>query len=83
MNDRKEKTPPNTLLTILDFPIHIDKNQESWCLGDFNQDSISSHQRELDQFGTIDKLASFHFNEIEFENECDPNLQLCDSVPIF
>ena len=58
-------------------------NQESWCLGNFNQDSISSHQHELDQFQIIDKLTSFHFKKIEFESECDPDPQLCDSVLIF
>ena len=41
MNDRNKETLPNILLTILDFPGHIDRNQESWCLGDINQDSIS------------------------------------------
>ena len=48
VKDRNEKTLPNTYLTIPDYPNHIDKNQESWCLGDFNQDSISSHQLKLD-----------------------------------
>ena len=28
---------------------------------------------ELDQYQPIDKLARFHFNDIEFENECDTN----------
>ena len=28
-------------------------------------------------------MASFHFNEIELDYECEPDLQLCDSVPIF
>ena len=28
-------------------------------------------------------MTSFHFNEIELEHECDPNPQLCDSIPIF
>ena len=31
INDRNEKTLPNTLLTIFDSPNHIDWNQESWC----------------------------------------------------
>ena len=62
---------------------HIDRNEESWCLGDFNQESISSHRLELDQFQTLDKLASFSFNEIELECECDPYPQPCDLVFIF
>ena len=58
---------------IPDFPSHIDMNQESWYLGDFNQDSISPHNFEPDQDQPIDKLVSFHFNEIELEDECDTN----------
>ena len=64
-----------------DCPNHIDRNEESWCLEDFNQDSISSHKLEFDQFQTLDKLASFSFNEIELE--CDPDPGPYDSVPIF
>ena len=71
INDRNEKTVPNTFLIISDSPIYID--EESWYLRDFNQDSISSHNFELDQYQPIDKLASFHFNEIELEDECDTN----------
>ena len=47
LNDRNEKTLPNQLFTIPDFPNHIDKTQESWCLGSFNQDSFSSHHLEI------------------------------------
>ena len=42
-----------------------------------------SHKLELDQYQPIDKLASFHFNKIELEYECDPDPQLCDSIPFF
>ena len=28
-------------------------------------------------------MASFHFNEIELDYECEPDPQPCDSVPIF
>ena len=28
-------------------------------------------------------MASFHFNEIEFEDECDTDSQYCDSVSLF
>ena len=56
------------------------KNQ---YLEDFDQDSISSQNLDLDQYQPIDKLASFHFSEIEIEHECDSDSQLCDSVPIF
>ena len=79
VKDRNKKTLPNIFLTILDCPSHIEKNKESWCLGDFIQESISSHKLELDQFQTLDKLASFSFNEIELECECDPDTQPCDS----
>ena len=71
VNDRNEKILPKTFLFIHDSPSHID--EESWYLGDFNQDSISPHNFELDQYHPIDKLASFHFNEIEVEDECDIN----------
>ena len=42
VKDRNEKTLPNIFSTIPNCPSHIDKNQESWCLRDFDQDSISS-----------------------------------------
>ena len=47
INDRNKKTQSNTFLTIPDSPNHID--EESWYLGDFNQDSISPENFELDQ----------------------------------
>ena len=68
-------------MTIPDTSSHIDENEESWNLEDFDQDSFLSHKLELDQFQTLDKLASFSFNEIELE--CDPNLQPCDLIFIF
>ena len=68
---RNEETLPNTCLIIPDYPSHINNNEESWYLGDFNQESISSRRLELDQFQTLDKLASFSVNEIEFECECN------------
>ena len=68
---RNERTLPTQSLTIPVFPSHVDRNQESWCLGNLNQDSISSHHLELDRYQTIDKLASFHFNKMELEPECE------------
>ena len=50
VNDRNEKTLPKIFSTIPDCPSHIDRNQESWCLGDFNQDSIFSHHLKLDKY---------------------------------
>ena len=38
---------------------------------------------EHDQYQPIDKLVSFHFNEIELEHECDSDPQLCDLISIF
>ena len=81
IKDKNEKTLPNTFSIIPVSPNHID--EESWYLGDFNQDSILSHNFELDQYQPIDKLASFYFNEIEFEDECDTDSQCCDSVSFF
>ena len=80
INDRNEKTLPNTFPTTPDSPNHIDK--ESWHLEDFNQDSISPQNFELDQYQPIDKLASFYFNEIELEDECDTDSQYCDSISV-
>jgi len=64
---KNEETLPNTYSTILDWPSHIDRNEECWCLEDFDQDSISSHKFELNQFQTLNKLTSFPFNEIELD----------------
>jgi len=72
-----------SLPTILDTSSDIDENKESKNLEEFDQNSILSHKLELDQFKTLIKLASFSFNEIELEWECDPDPQSCDSVPIF
>jgi len=59
-NDKKEETLPTQSLTIPNFHKHIDRDQKSLCLENFNQDLISSHHLELDQYQTIHKLASFH-----------------------
>ena len=68
-------------MTIPDTSNHIDGNHESWYLEDYK---IQFHHNfELDQYQFIDKLASFHFNEIELEDECDTNSQCYDSVPVF
>ena len=72
VKDRNEETLPNTCSTIPDCPSHMDRNEKSWCLREFDQDLILSHKFKLDQFQTLDKLASFQFNEIEFECDCDP-----------
>jgi len=49
--------------------------------------SISSQPLELDQYqnfeNNIDSLASYHFNEIEFEHEYELEPQFCNSVLIF
>ena len=50
VKDRNEKTLHNISLTITDYPNYIDRNQEPWCLGDFDQDLISPQHLELDQY---------------------------------
>ena len=80
LNDRNEESLPNIFLTISDTASHV--NEELWYLGDFNQDLISPQNFELDQYQPIDKLVSFHFNEIELEDECDIDFQYCDSVSL-
>ena len=82
-NDKEEKTLPTQSLTIPNTSSHIDENQESWYLEDFDQDSVSPQSIELDQYQPTDEFASFHFNEIELYHECEPDPQLCDSVFIF
>ena len=37
---RNKETLPTQFLTILDTSSHIDENQESWYLEDFDEDSI-------------------------------------------
>ena len=71
-------------LTIPDFPSHIDKTQESWCLGRY----IKPRFNLIKPFWTWLipnpwQIGKFHFNEIELEHECDLNPQFCDSVSIF
>ena len=44
---------------------------------------IQFHHKTLNLTNIIDKLASFYFNEIELEDECDTDSQYCDSVPLF
>jgi len=53
------------------------------CLENFNQDSISSYHIELDQYQTIHKVASFHFNKIKLDCEYDTDPQFCNLVPPF
>ena len=80
---RNKKTLPTQSLTIPDNSSHIDENKESWNLEDFDQESISLHRIEFDQFQTLDKLESFPFNDIELECKCDHDPQPCDSISIF
>ena len=46
---------------------------------------IQSHHKTLNLTNTkpLTNWQSFHFNEIELENECDTNSQCCDSVSFF
>jgi len=70
---RNKETFPTQSLIIPSTSSYVDENQESWYLEDFDQDSISPQSFELDQYQLIDKLESFHFNEIELEHECNPD----------
>jgi len=79
---RNKETLPTQSLTIPSTSTRIDENQKSWNLEDFDQ-LISLQNLELDQYQPIDKLTSFHFNEIELEYECEPDLPICGSIPIF
>ena len=48
VKDRNDETLPNTYPIIPGCPNHIDENQESWYLGDFDQDSVSPQNLKLD-----------------------------------
>jgi len=67
---------------IIEFPCPSDVHmtQESCHFG--NLASISSYQPELNQHPIPDTLASYPYPEIEFEDECKPELQVSDSSPI-
>ena len=56
---RNKETLPTQSLTTLDTSSHIDENQESWYLEDFDQDLISPQNLELDQYEPIDELSIF------------------------
>jgi len=69
---RTEEPLPYQYLTNPDISNPIDLAQELCCFE--NQDSISSHNLELDQYSIFDKSASYHFNKTELEYECGPVL---------
>ena len=71
---RNEKTLPTQSLTIPDFPNHINRDQESRCLENFNQDLVLPQYFKLDQSQILDKLTSFLVKKIELDYECDPDL---------
>ena len=50
---RNKKTLPTQSLTIPDTSSHIDENQESWYLEDFDQYSISPQNLELDDINLL------------------------------
>jgi len=64
VKDRNKETLPNTFSIIPGCPSRIDRNKESWCPGDFDQDSISPQNLEIDQYQPIDKLASFYLMKL-------------------
>ena len=70
-------------MTIFYSPSPIDKTDKSWCLEDLDQNSITSHQHELDQSQPLNKLASFNFDEIELNCECEPDPKFFDLIPYF
>ena len=51
---RNKETLPIQSLNILDTSNHFEKIQESWYLEDFDQDSISPQNLELDQYQPIE-----------------------------
>ena len=69
-------------LTSSDVTNHSVRAEESCCF--VNQGSISEQSFELAQTlnfeNNIDSLASYHFPEIELENEYNHEPQLSDSI---
>ena len=65
-------------MTNLDISNSIDQDQDSCCFS--NQDSISAHPFELDQYQNFENhvniLASYPFPEIKLEHEYDLEPQL-------
>ena len=59
VKDKNEKALPNTFFIILDCPNYIDRKEESWCLGDIDQDSISPQNLEFDQYQPIANWHAF------------------------
>ena len=52
-NNKEDKTLPTQSLTILDTFNYIDENQESWYFKEFDQDSISPQNLELNQYSPL------------------------------
>jgi len=67
-------------LTNHDTSNQFDQTHKSWYFENIIQDLTSSQHLELYQYqiieNLIDNLASFHFNEIGLEDECDLSLNL-------
>ena len=81
---------PDSIMTRCLHLISIFFPSQHWTLCQFimklNRPSLMIIFIELDQFHTfeslIDKLASSHFYEIELNEKCDLNSQICDPVQI-
>ena len=72
MKERNEKTLPNTCSTIPKCHSHIDENQELWCLENFNQELISSHKLELDQFKSWINWQVYHSMRLNLNVDVTP-----------
>jgi len=69
-------------LTISNFSSHIDKNKNHGALKAITE--IQFHHIILNLTNSsLRQIDNFHFKDIELEHECDPNPQLCDSIPNF
>ena len=83
INDRNKETLPNTFRSLLILPAILTKNHGILEILTMTHHSISPKNFELGQYQLIDELASFHFNEIELEEEYDTDSQCCDSISLF
>ena len=63
---RNKETLPTQSLNILDTSSHIEKNQESWYLEDFDQDSILLAQRPITLVLMMINSYSYSTNDLVF-----------------
>ena len=80
---RVEEILPCQYLTNSNCPIHIDKNQESWCLRDFNQESIHHTYLNLTNYKPWTNWQVFHSMRLNLIMNVNPILNLVIQFPFW